>query len=292
MAADANLLGEYLAARRARVRPDDVGIPVLGRRRVPGLRREELAQLAGVSVDYYVRLEQGRARHPSPEVLDALARALRLDDLERRHLHELGASERARPRHRTPSREEARTALTWLLDAFRDVPALVMGRRMDVLAWNRLAAALVGDFGAMSPRERNLARHVFLDPAARDVYVEWEVVAHDTVGVLRRAAAQYPDDEELEALIGELSVKSPQFARWWAGADVHEKTFGSKRYAHPVVGELELRFETFTLPGDPGQTLLTYVAEPGSPSETALRLLAQLAAEADASPAGAARAEE
>jgi transcriptional regulator with XRE-family HTH domain len=281
MSSEANLLGEYLAARRARVRPEDVGLTGFGRRRVPGLRREELAQLAGVSVDYYVRLEQGRATHPSPEVLEALARALGLSDLEREHLHELGAPVRSRPRRPAPRREAARPQLEWLLDSLHGIPALIVGRRMDVLAWNRIAAALIGDFAAMTPRDRNMARHVFLHPSARDVYVHWEGVAHDTVGVLRRAAAQHPDDQELEALVGELSVKSTEFARWWASADVHEKTHGVKRYAHPVVGELELRFETFALPGDPGQALLTYVAEPGSTSETALKLLEQLAAETD-----------
>jgi transcriptional regulator with XRE-family HTH domain len=281
MSSDPNLLGEFLAARRARVRPEDAGLVAVGRRRVPGLRREELAQLAGVSVDYYVRLEQGRATHPSPEVLDALARALRLSDLEREHVHELSAPARSRPRRRAPVSERARPQLAWLLAGLHTVPAFIVGRRLDVLASNRIAAALVADFAAMAPPARNLARHVFLHPAARDVYVDWEAVARDTVGVLRRAAAQYPEDEELEALVGELSVKSAQFARWWASADVHEKTHGAKRYAHPVVGELELRFETFTLPGDPGQALLTYVAEPGSTSETALRLLGQLAAETD-----------
>jgi transcriptional regulator with XRE-family HTH domain len=281
MSSEANLLGEYLAARRARVRPEDVGLTGFGRRRVPGLRREELAQLAGVSVDYYVRLEQGRATHPSPEVLEALARALQLSELEREHLHELGAPVRSRPRRPAPRREAARPQLEWLLDSLHGIPALIVGRRMDVLAWNRIAAALIGDFAAMTPRDRNMARHVFLHSSARDVYVHWEGVAHDTVGVLRRAAAQHPDDQELEALVGELSVKSTEFARWWASADVHEKTHGVKRYAHPVVGELELRFETFALPGDPGQALLTYVAEPGSTSETALKLLEQLAAETD-----------
>jgi len=285
MPTDANLLGEFLAARRARIRPEDAGLTAFGRRRVPGLRREELAQLGGVSVDYYVRLEQGRATHPSPEVLDALSRALQLTELEREHLHELGAPGRSRPRRRAPRAERVRPQLAWLLDRMHDVPALIVGRRLDVLAANRLATALIGDFAAMAPRDRNLARHTFLDPAARDVYVEWETVAHDTVGVLRRVAAQHPDDEELEALVGELSVKSAEFARWWVKADVHEKSHGTKRYAHPVVGDLELRYETFTLPGDTGQSLLTYIAEPGSASETALRLLAQLAA--DVAPAAA-----
>jgi len=279
-------LGEFLAARRARVRPEDVGLPEYGRRRVPGLRREELAQLAGVSVDYYVRLEQGRATHPSAEVLDALGRALRLTDLERRHLHELAAGRAARPAAPQLRPERMRPQLQWLLDSLVEVPALVVGRRLDVLGWNRMASMLLGGLERLTDRERNLARHTFLSPEARDVYVNWEGVAHDTVGVLRRAAGLHPDDEELAALVGELSVKSAEFAQWWASADVHEKTYGSKRYAHPIVGELELRYETLALPGD-GLQLLTYAAQPGTPSATALKLLAQLAADADAAPADA-----
>lgn len=279
--ASANL-GEFLAARRARVRPDDVGLPQFGRRRVPGLRREELAQLAGVSVDYYVRLEQGRATHPSAEVLDALARALQLTELERRHLHDLAGGRtphRAAPQSRP---ERMRPQVQWLLDSLVAVPALVVGRRLDVLGWNRMASMLLGGLERLTDRERNLARHTFLSAEARDVYVEWERVAHDTVGVLRRSAALHPDDDELAALVGELSVKSAEFAQWWASADVHEKTHGSKRYAHPIVGELTLRYETLALPGDGALQMLTYTAQPGTPSATALKLLAQLAADADA----------
>lgn len=279
-------LGEFLAARRARVRPDDVGLPELGRRRVPGLRREELAQLAGVSVDYYVRIEQGRATHPSAEVLDALARALRLTELERRHLHDLAAPDRAAaprgPAAQRPRPERLRPQLQWLLDGLVEVPALVVSHRLDVLGWNRMASMLLGGLERLSDRERNLARHTFLTADARDVYVNWETVAHDTVGVLRRTAALHPDDDELAALIGELSVKSAEFAQWWASADVHEKTHGGKRYAHPIVGELTLRYETLALPGDGGLQMLTYAAQPGTPSATALKLLAQLAADADA----------
>jgi len=270
-------LGEFLHARRARVRPEDVGLPDGGRRRVPGLRREELAQLAGVSVDYYVRLEQGRAAHPSPEVLDALARALLLDDVERQHLHDLVPAANAR-RGAPPRPERVRPALQNLLDRLHDLPAFVLDRRMGVLAWNRLAAALIGDFGAIVPEHRNIVRYMILDPDARERYPDWERCARDNVGMLRRAAGQYPEDTELAALVGELSVKSELFARWWAAHEVTEKTHGSKRYRHPAVGELTVRFETLAFPDGSGQSLVVYTTEPGSESETALRLLAAWAA--------------
>jgi transcriptional regulator with XRE-family HTH domain len=270
----ANPLGEFLQVRRGRVGPEDVGLPDGGRRRVPGLRREELAQLAGVSVDYYVRLEQGRATHPSPEVLDALARVLLLDDVERRHLHDLVM------RRGAPSPPECvRPALQRLLDRLDLVPAFVVDRRLGVLAWNRLAAALIADFGAMPPEQRNLARFMIPDPAARELYVDWERHARESVGILRRAAGLEPDDPRLAALVGELSLKSNEFARWWAAHEVSEKTHGTKRYRHPLVGELTGCYETLALPSDPGQSLITYTTAPGSESETALRLLAAWAAE-------------
>jgi transcriptional regulator with XRE-family HTH domain len=271
-------LGRFLQARRARVRPDDVGLPDYGRRRVPGLRREELAQLAGVSVDYYVRLEQGRAAHPSVEVLDALARALQLDDVAQRHLHELAAHAAARAPDPPPRGERVHAALQTILDRLDGMPGFVIGRRMDVLAWNRLAAALIADFGALAPERRNLARFMFLDPAARERYVDWERCAHAHVGFLRLAAGRDPNDQELAALIGELSVKNEQFARWWATHEVRQKTRGTKRYRHPVVGEVTVRYETLVLPDDPSQSLVTYTTEPGSPSETALKLLASWSA--------------
>jgi transcriptional regulator with XRE-family HTH domain len=267
-------LGEFLQARRARVRPEDVGLRGYGRRRVPGLRRQELAELAGVSVDYYVRLEQGRAAHPSREVLDALGRALQLDDVALQHLHDLAASTRPR-RGATARAERVRPAVRQLLDRLDGmVPAFVLDRRMNVLAWNRLAAALMIDFGDVPPAQRNLVRFMFLDPRAREIYPDWGRCARENVGFLRHAAGQDPDDAELAALVGELSVKSEQFARWWAAYDVREKAHGSKRYRHPVVGELTVRYETLVLPQDPGQALVTYSTEPGSDSETALRLLA------------------
>lgn len=246
---------------------------------MPGLRREELAQLAGVSVDYYVRLEQGRAANPSDAVIDAIARALRLDEPECGHLHDLARPTRQgrRPRRRP---ERIRPELKRLLDVVEGAPAYMLGRRMDVLAWNDLAAALLTDFAARSPGGRNMVRLAFLDPDIRALYLDWERVARDSVGYLRLAAGRYPDDPDLAALVGELSLKSEEFRRWWAAHDVRQKSRGRKRFNHPVVGELTLDYETLTLPTEPDQSLVAFTAKPGSPSETSLKLLAAWAASA------------
>ena len=264
-------LGAFLKSRRARVTPEDVGLPGFGKRRVPGLRREELAQLAGVSADYYVRLEQGRGGHPSAGVLDAIARALNLDDAERAHLYDLAHPVQAR--RRVPRPERVRPEFQFLLDALDRVPALVLGRRMDVLAWNRLAAALIVDFGALPPGQRNTARLFFLDEGMRSNYPDWEKAARETVAHLRLLAGRHPDDHALAELIGELSMKSEDFRRLWARHDVREKTHGAKRMEHPLVGPFTLFYETLALRGDPDQILVAYFAEPASESETALKLL-------------------
>ncbi|MGW8377488.1 helix-turn-helix transcriptional regulator [Streptomyces sp. ODS28] len=272
-------LSEFLRSRRARLRPEDVGLPEHGgRRRVPGLRREELAQLAGVSVAYYTRLEQGRGQNVSTAVLDAIAGALRLSAAERDHLTHL-----VRPvsrRRRAPARpERVRPELQQLVDAMEGVPAYVVGRRLDIIGWNRLGRALVADhLPALPPDHRNLAWLVFLDPASRELYVDWERKAADVVASLRLDAGRYPDDARLCSLIGELSVKSEDFRRLWADHDVREKSYGAKRLHHAVVGPLTLSYETLTLPGDPGQAIITYHAEPGSASAESLRLLASWAA--------------
>jgi transcriptional regulator with XRE-family HTH domain len=279
-------LGEFLKSRRDRLRPEDVGLPSGGQRRVPGLRREELAMLAGVSVDYYVRLEQGRDLTPSESVLDALARALRLDDTERAHLIAL-----ARPPRipfTTPdagSTTEVRPSVQMLLDGL-DQPAFVLGRRMDILATNRMARALLTDFDARPPRERNHARWIFLDPATRELYVDWPVVARENVAILRHDAAQHPDDPELRELIGELSMASPEFRTWWAEHDVAVRNSGTKRYRHPVVGDMKIHFEAMRL-ADEDQLLFIYSVEPGTPSQDAMRLLATWAATQDAEAAHA-----
>ncbi|MBZ6475943.1 helix-turn-helix transcriptional regulator [Streptomyces griseocarneus] len=269
-------LSEFLRSRRARLRPEDVGLAVHGgRRRVPGLRREELALLAGVSVAYYTRLEQGRGQNVSASVIDAIATALRLDRAERNHLtHLVRPATAGRPRTGAVRPQRVRPAVQHLIDSMEGVPAYVLGRRLDIIAWNRLASALLGDFSALPPGQCNLARMIFLDPAARELYVEWEGKAADLVALLRLDAGCYPDDPRLAALVGELSVKSADFRALWAAHNVRDKGFGVKRLHHPVAGPLTLAYETLVLPADPDQQLVTYHAEPGSSSADALRLLA------------------
>ncbi|MGW4740053.1 helix-turn-helix transcriptional regulator [Nocardia xishanensis] len=232
--------------------------------------------MAGVSVDYYSRLEQGRNINVSDEVLDAVARALRLDEVERSYLFQIARAEPRRARRRTPARvQRVRPGIRRILETLDDVmPAFVFGRRMDILAANRLARALITDFEALPPRDRNMLRYTFLDESARELYLDWEEVARDNVAVLRLDAGRHPDDPLLTELVGELAVKSPEFRRWWADHNVRERSHGSKRYHHPLVGDLTIDYESVSLPGDPDQTLCIYTAEAGSPSETALRLLA------------------
>ncbi|MEV7103823.1 helix-turn-helix transcriptional regulator [Streptomyces atroolivaceus] len=267
-------LSEFLRSRRARLKPEDVGLPDYGRhRRVPGLRREELAQLAGVSVAYYTRLEQGNGQNVSGEVLGAIASALRLTDAEQAHLMHLT---KPRQHKKKPSmrQQRVRGTLCQLLDTMEGVPAYVIGRRSEILGWNRMAAAVFGDWSELPQQERNWARLVFLNPEYRELFVEWDQKASDIVSYLRMDAGCHPDDPRLSALVGELSVKSEEFRRLWARHDVKEKSHGVKRLHHPLVGELSLAFETFALPDDAEQSMIAYHAEPGSPSAEALRLLA------------------
>lgn len=273
-------LSEFLRSRRARLKPEDVGLPDFGRhRRVPGLRREELAQLAGVSVAYYTRLEQGNGRNVSAEVLDSIARALRLTDAERAHLTHLAKPKQHRKKQ-TARVQQARGALRLLLDSMESVPAYLTGRRGDILAWNRMAAAVFGDWAELPAAERNWARLVFLNEEYRELFVEWDQKASDIVSVLRMDAGCHPDDPRLSALVGELSVKSPEFRKLWATHDVKEKTYGVKHLRHPLVGELALNYESFHLAEGNDQTLVTYHADPGSASAEALRLLASWGADA------------
>ncbi|MEU8654884.1 helix-turn-helix transcriptional regulator [Streptomyces sp. NPDC048737] len=273
-------LSEFLRTRRARLKPGDVGLPDFGRhRRVPGLRREELAQLAGVSVAYYTRLEQGNGRNVSAEVLDSIARALRLTDAEHAHLTHLAKPKQHKKKPAARARQ-VRPALRELLGLMDTVPAYVIGRRSEILAWNRMAAAVFGDWGELPVAERNWARLVFLRPDYRDLFVDWEQKAIDIVCALRMDAGCYPDDPRLSTLVGELSVKSEDFRRLWATHDVKDKAYGVKLLHHPLVGELSLNFEGFRLLGESEQTMVTYHAEPGSPSAQALRLLASWGADA------------
>lgn len=264
-------LGTFLRSRRARITPAEIGLrPSLGIRRVPGLRREELAAAAGVSVDYYTRLEQGRAQSVSDAVLDAIGRVLRLDPSERTHLGRLARPVRAR---RQPSRR-VRQGLQLVLDQVADVPAFVLGRRMDVLAWNRMACLVIADFPGLPPRMRNMPRLAFGQPDAAEHYRDWAGVAEETVAYLRWAAGRDPDDPLLAELIDELSTASTEFRRIWSSHAVHEKTFGAKLMRHPLVGDLDFGYETLAPPGDAEQTLVIYTVVPDSPTAQSLRLLA------------------
>lgn len=269
-------LAEFLSARRSRLAPQDVGLDeASARRRVPGLRREELARLAGVSVDYYARLEQGRSRSASSDVLDALATALRLNDAERQHLHLLAKPQPAQRKRRTRP-QSVDLATLRLLELFDQVwsPAFVLGRRLDVLAHNRLAGALITEFRELPAADRNQARFVFFDPHARGLYADWEQVAADTVAMLRSDAGRYPEDERLSALVGELSIRSVEFRSWWSNHKVERRTTGSKGYHHPLVGDLTVKYQALNPSGDPDQILIVYTTDPGSADETSLRLLA------------------
>jgi transcriptional regulator with XRE-family HTH domain len=268
-----NLIGQFLRARRELVDPAELGLEAGPRRRVPGLRREEVALLAGVSTDYYVRLEQGRERNPSAQVVDALAQALQLDEDAVAHLHKLARPAPAR-RRRAPQRERVSRQLVQLMDAWPQTPALVLGRCLAVLAGNTLGKALFGGHR----HSDDLVRLVFLDPEAREFYPDWERVAVNTVGGLRATAGLDPDDPLLIETVGELSVKSPDFRRLWARHDIRQKTEETKRFHHRLVGGLTLHYESLTVNSAPGQQLVVYQADPGSPSEEALALLGSLTA--------------
>jgi len=265
-------LKEFLRSRRARLQPEDVGLPVHGRRRVPGLRREELAQLAGVSFTYYARLEQGNSDGMSTAVLDAVARALKLTGEERNHLVRLAQPARAS----TPLAEVQRLGpgIQNLLDSL-GVPAFVVGRCMNILGWNPLAATIFGDFSCLPPHERNWPRQLFLSSTTRERFVDLDLRERVIVGVLRLQQGQHPDDPELAFLIAELSQKSERFRRLWARHEVGCGNPGVLRMRHPLVGEFEITPEHLTLSNDPGQRLYVYHTEPGSPSEKALRILAE-----------------
>ena len=271
---DAAELGAFLKARRAALDPADLGLPPgVTHRRVKGLRREELAQLAGISVDYYTRLEQGRGKNVSDAILDALARALRLDPGEESYLHNLAAPKR----REKPAPQRVRPELQQLLDAIQ-APAFVFGRYLEVLAWNALGGAVAFDFAQLD--ERNIAKLSFTGDQAKELYPEWDAVAREVVANLRAEGGRHPGDPEFARLVEELSLASAEFRELWTEHAVREKAQGWKVLRNPVVGELRLRYETLRLPDDPDQGLVIYHAEPGSASEHALRLLASWVAEA------------
>jgi transcriptional regulator with XRE-family HTH domain len=268
-------LGDFLRARRAALDPHRVGLPDDGRlRRVPGLRREELAQLAHVSTDYVVRLEQGRTRRVSRPVLDALADALELAPDERAYLFAVADVAPAAPT-RQPAEQQVDPKLRQLLDGMPDVPAMIVGRRKDVLAWNSAAVALLGDFGALPAGERNLIRMTFLDAAYRALYADWPRAARECVAVLRMEAGRHPEDPALAALVGELSVRDPDFRTWWASHRVRGPRELTKTLCHPVAGTLTLDVQQLSVDTQPDQFLVAYTAAPGSASHEALRFLLQ-----------------
>ena len=274
---------EFLTSRRARITPEQAGLRSYGSRRVPGLRREEVAVLAGVSVPYYTRLERGDMNGVSQSVLEALARALELDDAERAHLFDLARAAQqtgARPRRRQ-ARQRIRPEVQWTLDAITGAAAVVGNQRLDLLAANQLGRALFCELYATPARPVNSARFVFLDPRAETFYDNWERVAGDCVAILRWAAGRDPHDRDLSDLVGELATHSEAFRTSWAAHDVRLHNTGVKHYHHPMVGELTLSFNRLDLPVDHGLTILTYTAEPGSRSEEALKLLGSWTATAD-----------
>ncbi|WP_432875414.1 helix-turn-helix transcriptional regulator [Kribbella sp. CA-245084] len=270
---------EFLTTRRARITPAQAGLPTAGARRVPGLRRSEVATIAGLSVEYYAKLERGQIAGASTGVLDALARALQLDETERAHLFDLaraadGIPTSGRPRRRPSGKAASRLSLQWALDAIKDGVAFVRDPHQNLLATNTLGRAfyspVIGDGG----RTPNLARFQFLDPASRDFYPDWELFAQMCVGIMRAEAGRDPHDRGLQDLVGELSTQSEVFRRLWADHNVRTHGSGTKRFNHPVVGEVTLAYEELAVTAEPGLVLLVYTAEPGSPSADRLQLLA------------------
>jgi transcriptional regulator with XRE-family HTH domain len=271
---------DFLASRRARITPEQAGLPAYGgNRRVPGLRREEVAILAGISVEYYTRLERGNARGVSESVLDGITRALQLDEAERSHLVDLvrAANTTQAPRRR-PKQQRVRPSVQRILDSMAGMPALLQNGRLDVLYANELGRALFSGLFSDPSRPVNSARYFFLDRSATDFFTDWETIANDIVALLRAEAGRDPYDRGLTDLIGELSTRSEEFRVRWAAYDVRLHRSGVKDFHHSVVGNLTLKYEALELPADPGQTIFVYTAEPNSASHEALNLLASWAA--------------
>ena len=273
---------EFLTSRRARLTPEQAGLTAYGSRRVPGLRREEVAVLAGVSVPYYTRLERGDLHGVSESVLDAVARALRLDDVERSHLFDLAQAARgSAPRRRRRPRQLIRPSVQHMLDAMTGVPAFVRNDRLDILAANPLGRAFYSQHFDSPHQPVNSARYAFLDPRAESFYLDWDSVAKDMVAVLREAAGRNPYDRELSDLVGELSTRSDRFRTFWAAHNVRRHDTGVKGICHPLVGEVTFTYESMDLVADPGLTIFVYTVEPGSKSAEALSLLASWSATPD-----------
>lgn len=272
---------DFLSSRRARITPEQAGVETFGtRRRVTGLRREEVARLAGVSIDYYTRLERGNLQGVSDSVLEAVAGALQLDAAELEHLRDLSRHQNATPRRagKVVPVAAVRPELQYLLDVITDAPAMIINNRQDIVAANALGYAMHSDLVAAPARPMNFSRFIFLDPQARNFYQDWQRAAHTNVAILRREAGRTPNDRDLAALIGELSMRSDDFRALWAAHDVRRHYAGVKSFRHAVVGPLELHFQTLELAEDPGLALTIYPATPGSSTADALRLLASWAA--------------
>ena len=277
-----NDIREFLISRRAKITPEQAGLPAYGnKRRVPGLRREEAAMLAGISVEYYTRLERGNASGVSEEVLEGIARSLQLDEAEHAHLFDLVRTANMTRPARRPTQERVRPSVQRILDAMTEVPAYVRNARLDILSANRLGYALYSELFTDPVRPANMARFIFLNRRASDFFGDWESIANDAVAILRAAAGRDPYDRSLSDLIGELSTRSEEFRVRWAAHNVKFHRTGVKTLHNPLVGDLTLSYEALELPGDGGQRILVYTAEPASPSQEALNLLASWSATPD-----------
>lgn len=278
-----NEIRDFLTSRRARIKPEDVGLQPYGPRRVPGLRREEVATLAGISIDYYNRMERGNLGGASESVLDALATALRLDDAERAHLYDLArAAQPSARRRRHSTKQTVRPSVQWMLDSMTGSAAIAENGRLDALATNQLGRAFYSHLFDGSGRPVNFARFIFLDPRAKEFYADWERSAKDCVALLRLEAGRNPFDRELSDLVGELSTRSEEFRGHWAAHNVRLHNKGAKHFNHPLVGELELSYNRIEVPADPGLAIIAYTSEPGSRSAQAFGLLASWAATEEA----------
>jgi transcriptional regulator with XRE-family HTH domain len=276
---------EFLITRRARITPEQAGLPRYGaRRRVAGLRRDEVALLAGISVEYYTRLERGNIRGASDDVLDGIARALRLDEVERAHLTDLVRTANAVRPARRPTQQRVRPSVQRLLDSMQGAAAFVRNGRLDILSANQLGYALYSPVFLDPVRPANLARFIFLDPRSTEFYGDWDGIAHDAVGSLRAEAGRDPYERALTGLVGELSTRSEEFRVRWAGHDVRYYRRGVQPFHHPLGGDLALDYDALEIPADPGQTIVAYTAAPGSPAQQALNLLASWAATQDETP--------
>ena len=269
-----NELRDFLVSRRAAISPESVGLPPShSTRRVRGLRREEVAILSGVSVDYYVKLEQGRAKNISEQALVAIENALKLDDIERRHLRSLIRPDSVYTPRPPATAPRVRAALLTMIHAIDPVPAVIHGPHLEVLGINYAGSVLLDDFDAMPLADRNMAKWMFLNPRAKRVYLNWDQIAPQMVAILRNAAVPGVRNDTLSSIIGDLMVGSEEFARMWSDYQLFEHTYGVKRFFHEAVGEMKINYETLPLPADRGQTVIVYSADAGSPSEEKLKLL-------------------